>query len=66
MDVVDRNGEAILVLGTRKAESGARKKSMESYEGSTRELLSRNGNPKLDRVWIYPPIVDWSNDDVWE
>jgi DNA sulfur modification protein DndC len=39
---------------------------MENYEGSTRDLLSRNGNPKLDRVWIYPPIVSWSNDDVWE
>ncbi len=60
------NGEAILVLGTRKAESSARKKSMENHEGSTRDLLSRNGDPKLDRVWIYPPIVDWSNDDVWE
>jgi DNA sulfur modification protein DndC len=66
LDVVAKNGEAILVLGTRKAESSARKRVMEGYEGSTRELLSRNGNPKLDRVWIYPPIVSWSNDDVWE
>ena len=66
LDVVAKNGEAILVLGTRKAESSARKKVMEGYEGSTRDLLSRNGNPKLDRVWIYPPIVSWTNDDVWE
>ena len=66
LDVVAKNGEAILVLGTRKAESSARKRVMESYEGSTRDLLSRNGNPKLDRVWIYPPIVSWTNDDVWE
>lgn len=66
LDVVAKNGEAILVLGTRKAESSARKRVMEGYEGSTRDLLSRNGNPKLDRVWIYPPIVSWSNDDVWE
>ena len=66
LEVVAKNGEAILVLGTRKAESSARKKVMEGYEGSTRDLLSRNGNPKLDRVWIYPPIVSWSNDDVWE
>jgi DNA sulfur modification protein DndC len=66
LDIVAKNGEAILVLGTRKAESSARKRVMESYEGSTRELLSRNGNPKLDRVWIYPPIVSWTNDDVWE
>lgn len=66
LDVVAKNGEAILVLGTRKAESSTRKKVMEGYEGSTRDLLSRNGNPKLDRVWIYPPIVSWTNDDVWE
>jgi DNA sulfur modification protein DndC len=66
LDVVAKNGEAILVLGTRKAESITRKRVMEGYEGSTRELLSRNGNPKLDRVWIYPPIVSWTNDDVWE
>jgi DNA sulfur modification protein DndC len=66
LDMVDKNGEAILVLGTRKAESSTRKRSMELHEGSTRQFLSRNGNPKLDRVWIYPPIVSWSNDDVWE
>jgi DNA sulfur modification protein DndC len=66
LDIVDKNGEAILVLGTRKAESQARKKSMQNHEGSTRDFLSRNGNPKLDRVWIYPPIGHWSNDDVWE
>ncbi len=65
-DIVAKNGEAILVLGTRKAESISRKRSIEAHEGSTRDLLSRNGNKKLDRVWIYPPIVNWSNDDVWE
>lgn len=66
LDVVDKNNEVILVLGTRKAESSSRKKSIELREGSTRDLLSRNANAKLDRVWIYPPIVSWSNDDVWE
>ncbi len=66
LDMVDKNGEAILVLGTRKAESISRKRSIETHEGSTRKFLSRNSNPKLDRVWIYAPIVIWSNDDVWE
>ncbi|MBG1252218.1 DNA phosphorothioation system sulfurtransferase DndC [Burkholderia pseudomallei] len=65
-DVVDQNGEAILVLGTRKQESQARKKVLESYETSTRALLSRNSNAQLDRVWVYTPISNWSNDDVWE
>jgi DNA sulfur modification protein DndC len=39
---------------------------MAKHAGSTRELLSRNSDPKLDRVWIYPPIGDWSTDEVWE
>jgi DNA sulfur modification protein DndC len=65
--IVSDNGEAILVLGTRKAESASRRASIERYEGdSTRALLSRNGNAQLDRVWVYSPIVDWSNDDVWQ
>jgi DNA sulfur modification protein DndC len=65
-DVADEHGEAILVLGSRKQESDARRKVLEGYEGSTRELLSRNGDAKLDRVWVYTPISHWSNDDVWE
>ena len=64
--VASETGEAILFLGTRSAESAARKKSMERHQGSTRNLLSRNSDARLDRVWIFPPIADWTNDDVWE
>jgi DNA sulfur modification protein DndC len=64
--IASQTGEAILFLGTRTAESQARKKVMEKHAGSTRDLLSRNSDPKLDRVWIYPPIGDWSTDEVWE
>jgi len=66
LNIVNQNGEAIMVLGTRKAESAKRKQTMENYEGSTRDLLSRNSNPQFERVWIYSPIADWINDDVWE
>ncbi|MDP2398356.1 MAG: DNA phosphorothioation system sulfurtransferase DndC [Burkholderiales bacterium] len=65
-EVADRYGEAILVLGSRKAESAARDKVLQRYEKSTRELLSRNGDAGLDRVWIYTPVSSWSSDDVWE
>lgn len=65
-DVVAKNGEAILVLGSRRRESDKRKEVVEKYEGSTRRLLSRNQNTKLDRVWVYTPIVEWSSDDVWQ
>lgn len=64
-DVVAQNGEAILVLGTRKAESASRAANMARYEKtSTRELLSSHGD--LDRSWVFTPISDWSNDDVWQ
>jgi DNA sulfur modification protein DndC len=62
----EANGEAILVLGTRRGESAARDKVMDQYEGSTRNHLSRNGDPKLSRVWVYAPIESWSSEDVWE
>ena len=63
--MVKNNGEAILVLGTRKSESSIRAANMKKYEkGSTRDLLSRN--KELDRVWVYTPISDWHDDDVWQ
>ena len=65
-NLAETNGEAIMVIGTRRAESSARAKTMDKYAGSSREHLSRNADPKLSRVWIFTPIADWSNDDVWE
>lgn len=63
-DVVKENGEAIVVLGTRKAESQARARSMERFEGRrVRERLSPNG--KLPNSYVYSPVEDWTNDDVW-
>jgi len=62
--VVQQHGEAILVLGTRKAESAARAKVMERFEEKrTRDRLSPNGS--LSNSYVYSPIEDWSNDDVW-
>lgn len=65
-EVVRQNGEAILVLGTRKAESAKRHANMKKHETSTREFLNRNADPSLDRTWVYTPVGEWSNDDVWE
>jgi len=65
-EVADKHGEAILVLGSRKAESAARDKVLQRYEKSTRELLSRNSDAGLDRVWIYTPVSSWTSDDIWE
>ncbi|HEV2801097.1 MAG TPA: DNA phosphorothioation system sulfurtransferase DndC [Pyrinomonadaceae bacterium] len=62
--VVRESGEAILVLGTRKAESTIRAINMERHElKRTRERLSPNS--RLPNSLVFTPIEDWSNDDVW-
>lgn len=65
-ELSENNGEAILVLGQRRGESQARDKVMDQYKGSTRARLSKNKDPRLSRVWVYPPIESWTSDDVWE
>jgi len=65
-ELSEANGEAILVLGQRRGESAVRDDVMNKYQGSTRARLSRNGNPRLSRVWVFLPIEDWTSDDVWE
>jgi DNA sulfur modification protein DndC len=63
-DMVKANGEAILVLGTRKAESSKRKHRMMKLEGKRiRDRLSPNLS--LPNSVVYSPVEDWTNDDVW-
>ncbi len=62
-EVVQASGEAILVLGTRKAESQRRAATMDRHEQRrVRERLTPNA--KLPNSRIYTPIEDWANDDV--
>ena len=62
--MVRSHGEAILVLGTRKAESSGRSHRMTALEARrVRDLLSPNGS--LPNCLVYSPIDNWSNDDVW-
>lgn len=63
-NVVRENGEVILVLGIRKAESAARARSMERLENRrVRDRLSPNGG--LPNSLVYSPVEDWTNDDIW-
>lgn len=63
-DVVKQNGEAILLLGTRKAESSVRAGRMKKREEDRkRDLLSQSTT--LQNAYVYSPIADWENDDVW-
>lgn len=64
VDMVRDNGECILVLGTRKAESASRASRMKALEAQRiRDVLVPNLS--LPNSLVYAPISDWSNDDVW-
>lgn len=61
---IAETGEIILVLGTRKAESVKRARTMAYYEAKrVRELLSPN--PTLANELVFSPLEDWTNNDVW-
>ena len=63
-DMVQANGEAILLLGTRAAESATRAANLKKHaEGQARDRLVPNA--KLPGTLIYTPIEAWSNDEVW-
>ena len=64
-EVLDAESEAILVLGSRKAESATRKAVMEGYEKKRyRENLSPNGS--FPNSYVFTPIENWQNDNVWQ
>ncbi len=64
LNVASASGETLLALGTRKAESQARSRTMQRHEGGrTRDRLSPNSH--IENCLIYTPIEDWTNDDVW-
>ena len=64
MQVVNQTGEAILLLGARKAESQARAGVLNRHSKyRVRDRLSPNST--LPGCLVYTPIEDWTNDDVW-
>ena len=61
---IAEHGEIIMVLGTRKAESANRARTMAFYEKKrVRELLSPN--PTLVNELVFSPLSEWTDDDVW-
>ncbi|MGB3237342.1 MAG: DNA phosphorothioation system sulfurtransferase DndC [Geitlerinemataceae cyanobacterium] len=63
-EMVRANGETILVLGTRKAESSKRAATMNKHQvGRVRDRLSPNSS--LPNSLVYTPIEDWRTDEVW-
>ena len=58
------SGEAILVVGSRKAESSNRLASIKKFEEKS---VRKNFTPhiNLSNVFSFLPIKNWTNDDVW-
>ena len=63
--ILDAESEAIMVLGSRKAESALRKANLEEYEKKRyRAHLSPNGS--FPNSYVFTPIENWLNDNVWQ
>ena len=60
-DTLGENGEAIILLGTRKAESTNRRASMAKHE----RKYSRLRKHQLPGVFVFAPIADLTDDHVW-
>lgn len=60
VNTVNRTGQAIIVLGTRKAESGNRAASMRNYDNGAR--LRKH---TLPNAFVYAPLSDLSDHEVW-
>ena len=63
--ILAAESEAILVLGSRKAESATRRRVMEGYEEKRyRKHLSPNGS--YPNTYVFTPIENWEDSMVWQ
>lgn len=61
--IVSEKGEAILLLGVRRAESASRSGNITKHEADAVGALSPHADHK--GVWIFSPIKELSTDEVW-
>ncbi len=64
LDQVAACGSAIILLGVRKDESAARRRSVEAYCNDANSRL--HPHKDLKGAFVYRPVVDLATDDVWE
>lgn len=60
---VKRNGEVLILLGTRKAESSNRKRSMEKHEIDDFKLRKHGS---IKGAFVYAPLEDMTDAEVWD
>ena len=59
---INDNGEVVLLLGVRRAESAVRSSRLEKRKSVQEDLYPHD---TLANCLLYAPIEDWSNDEVW-
>lgn len=62
-DTIKKDGEIVILLGVRKAESAARSKSISSHEIDGKILSPHVSIPK---AYVYNPLTEIENSVVWE
>ena len=61
-NVIKQDGEIVILLGVRKAESAARSKSIQAHEIEGK-LLTPHGS--LSKAYVYKPLTEIKNENVW-
>ena len=62
-DVIRNDGEIVILLGVRKAESNTRARSITSREIEGKVLTPHDSIPK---AYVYSPLASIGNENVWE
>jgi len=62
LQTIKSNGEVILLLGVRKAESAYRANNIRSREIEGKLLVPHNG---IENAYIYNPLTEIPNEEVW-
>ena len=60
--LVRTNKKAVLLVGTRKAESETRRRNMTRHGASARRM---NRHSSVDGCWMFAPLADLSDEEVW-
>ena len=61
-NVIRQDGEIVILLGVRKAESAARSKSIQAHEIEGKLLTPHSS---LSKAYVYKPLTEIKNENVW-
>jgi DNA sulfur modification protein DndC len=64
LDQVQKHGNTILVLGSRRGESATRDQVLNMHKVQGMKHLNRHG--QLHGAWVYMPVENFTADDIWK